>query len=66
VQRYFWDGLIHRFRATLVREGAIDASDLELFEVVDNPQEVVDAIFKYYEHRGFGLSAEEQEILLHL
>jgi hypothetical protein len=43
-----------------------DASDLELFEVVDNPQEVVDAIFKYYEHRGFGLSAEEQEILLHL
>jgi hypothetical protein len=24
---------------------------LELFEVVDNPQKVVDAIFKYYEHR---------------
>ncbi|MGH8478508.1 MAG: TIGR00730 family Rossman fold protein [Gammaproteobacteria bacterium] len=66
VQREFWDGLLHWFRATLVPEGAIDASDLELFEVVDNPQEVVDAIFKYYEHRGFGLSAEEQEILLHL
>jgi hypothetical protein len=39
---------------------------LELIEVVDNPQEVVDAIFKYYEHRGLGLSAEAQEILLHL
>jgi hypothetical protein len=39
---------------------------LELFEVVDNPQKVVDAIFKYYEHRAFGLSAEAQEILLHL
>ena len=26
VQRYFWDGLLHWFRATLVREGAIDAS----------------------------------------
>jgi hypothetical protein len=39
---------------------------LELFEVVDNPQEVVDAIFKCYEHRGLGLSAEGQEILLHL
>ena len=39
---------------------------LELFEVVDNPREVVDAIFKYYEHRGLGLSAEGQEILLHL
>ena len=39
---------------------------LELFEVVDNPREVVDAIFKCYEHRGLGLSAEGQEILLHL
>ena len=49
-----------------MREGAVDASDREIFEVVDNPQEVVDAISKYYEHGGFGLSAEEQEILLHL
>ena len=39
---------------------------LELFEVVDNPREVVDAIFKYYEHRAFGLSGEKQEILLHV
>ncbi len=66
VQRDFWEGLIAWFRATLVREGLIDACDLDLFEVVDNPKDVVDAIFKYYEHRGFGLSAEEQEILLHL
>jgi hypothetical protein len=34
--------------------------------VVDNPKEVVDAIFKYYEHCGFGLPAVEQVILLHL
>jgi uncharacterized protein (TIGR00730 family) len=66
VQREFWQGLIDWFATTMVSEGVITESDLELFEVVDNPQEVVDAIFKYYEHRGFGLSAEEREILLDL
>jgi len=65
VQGYFWDGLIHWFRATLVRE-VPSTRPLEPFEVVDNPQKVVDAIFKYYEHRAFGLSAEGQEILLRL
>ena len=65
VHRCFWDGLLHWFRATLVRE-VPSTLPLERFEVVDNPREVVDAIFKCYEHRGLGLSAEGQEILLHL
>ena len=64
VQRYR-DDLIHWFRATPVREGAIDAS-AGARRGVDNPREVVDAIFKYYEHRAFGLSAKAQEMPLHL
>ncbi|MGH8537999.1 MAG: TIGR00730 family Rossman fold protein [Gammaproteobacteria bacterium] len=62
----FWRGLIEWFKSTLVGEGTIDAKDLDLFEVVDHPREVVDAIFRHYEHRGFALSAEEQEMLMHL
>jgi uncharacterized protein (TIGR00730 family) len=66
VGRDFWNGLIHWLKDTLVAEETIDEEDLALFEVVDKPQEVVDAIFKYYEHRGFAPSAEEQEMLQHL
>lgn len=62
----FWEGLIAWFRNTLVTEGTIAAADLDLFSVVDSAQEVVDAIFKHYETRGFEPSAQEQEILLQL
>jgi len=62
----FWAGLIEWFRATLVKEATIDAADLELVQMLDKPQEVVDAIFNHYESRGFEPSAEEREILLDL
>jgi uncharacterized protein (TIGR00730 family) len=62
----YWSGLIEWFKGTLVREGAIDEADLELFQMMDEPEEVVEAIFRYYEHRGFEPSAEEKEILLDL
>ena len=62
----YWEGLLGWFKNTLVAEGTIDAGDLDLVEVLDKPQEVVDAIFNHYESRGFEPSAEEQEILLDL
>ena len=66
VNSRFWDGLIEWFRKTLVERGNIDPEDLNLFQLVDKPQEVVEAIFDYYEDRGFEPSAAEREILLHL
>ena len=62
----FWNGLLDWFKKTLVEEGTIDASDLDLIKVLDKPQDVVNAIFQHYEHRGFEPSAEENEILLEL
>ncbi|MEJ2553990.1 MAG: TIGR00730 family Rossman fold protein [Gammaproteobacteria bacterium] len=62
----FWGGLIEWFKTTLVKEVTIDAGDLDLVQVLDKPQEVVDAIFNHYESRGFEPSAEEQEMLLDL
>ncbi len=66
VNSKFWDGLIQWFRQTLVTEGTIDPDDLNLFQLVDKPAEVVEAIFAHYEHRCFEPSAAEREILLHL
>jgi hypothetical protein len=62
----FWRGLIGWFRERLVAEGMIDARDIDLLQVIDEPQAVVDAIFSYYEKRGFEPSPAEREVLLNL
>ncbi len=66
VHRPFWQGLLQWLEHTVAKEGMINATDLELYKVLDHPQEVVDAIFDYYEHRGFEPSRAEREILLDL
>ena len=66
VNSAFWDGLLKWFRQSLVKRGNIDRQDLNLLRLVDKPQEVVEAIFEYYEDRCFEPSAAELEILLHL
>jgi uncharacterized protein (TIGR00730 family) len=62
----FWTGLIDWFRETLVTKGTISPEDLDLFQVLDEPQAVVDAIFDYYEHKSFEPSEQEQAKLLEL
>ena len=66
MQRKFWDALLDWFRERLVGAGTIDAPDLELLQVVEEPQQVVDAIFAFYEKRGFEPSPAEREVLLNL
>jgi len=62
----FWSGLVDWFRARLVEEGMISADDMNLIEVIDDPDAVVAAIFRHYETRGFEPSPREREILLNL
>lgn len=62
----FWDGLIGWFRQSLLKEGSIDEADLDLFQVLDEPRDVVNAIFSHYEHSGFEPSEEEQRVMLDL
>ena len=62
----FWRGLLDWFRDTLIAEGMIDSADMNLVQIHDEPRAVVDAIFTYYEMRGFEPSAVEREILLNL
>jgi uncharacterized protein (TIGR00730 family) len=66
VKRSFWQGLLSWFEQTLVPSGVISAADMDLFVVLDDPADVVDAIFQHYEQRGFEPSAEEQERMMEL
>ncbi len=60
----FWRGLIDWLRERLATEGMIDEADVDLLQVIDKPEEVVDAIFRHYERHGFeALSAKPQWML---
>ena len=62
----FWRGLIAWFRERLVGEGMIDAGDMDLIRIIDEPEQVVEAIFKHYESRPFGPLPNERELMLNL
>lgn len=66
VHRPFWQGLIDWFQARLVAEKMINDDDMDLIQVLDEPSEIVAAIFNYYERRGFSLSPSELEVQLNL
>ena len=66
VHEPYWRGLIDWCRARLVEEGMIDATDIDLMQVCNEPKEVVDAIFAFYEKRGFEASPAEREAMLNL
>ena len=62
----FWGGLITWFKERLVGEGMVDPEDIDLIQVIDEPEKVVEAIFKHYEARPFGPLPNEHEMLLNL
>ena len=62
----FWRGMLDWLKQSLVAEGMIAPEDMDLIQVIDEPGEVVNAIFQYYETLGFEPSAAEREVQLNL
>ena len=42
------------------------ANDLDLMQVIEEPEAIVEAIFDFYESRGFQPTREEREKMLNL
>jgi uncharacterized protein (TIGR00730 family) len=66
VGKKFWAGMIDWFRDTLISEGMIEAADMNLIQLIDEPNEIVAAIFEHYETQGFELSASDLKKQLYL
>ena len=64
VNKKFWKGLIDWFTDTLLENKTISASDLELFSLVDDPDEICDLIFDHYETIGFHKLSDQERIVL--
>ena len=47
----FWEGLLSWFRNTLIPTGVISAKDLDLMQVIDDPDQVLEAVLQFYEDR---------------
>jgi hypothetical protein len=62
----FWRGLLDWFEDTMIKCGTIDADDMQLMQLCDEPEAIVEAIFRHYETRSLEPSEAEQEILLEL
>jgi uncharacterized protein (TIGR00730 family) len=62
----FWRGLLAWMEDKLVGEGMIDEKDMQLMQVIEEPDAVVEAIFRFYENRGFVPTREEREKMLNL
>ncbi|MDY0781043.1 TIGR00730 family Rossman fold protein [Tenacibaculum sp. IB213877] len=48
VGKKFWGGLLDWIKNTLIEEGNISPEDLNLFRIVDTPEEAVDHFNKFY------------------
>ena len=62
----FWKGLLDWLQDKVVGEGMIGAQDMNLVQIIEEPAAIVEAIFKFYEGRGFQATRAEREKMLNL
>lgn len=58
----FWQGLLDWFRTQLAGDGMILEKDLDLIQVIDEPANIVEAIFAFYEARNIVLTEDDPQV----
>jgi uncharacterized protein (TIGR00730 family) len=62
----FWRGLLNWMQDQMVVWGTITREDLDMLQIIEDPDDVVKAIFDFYEESGFKPTPEEREKMLNL
>jgi uncharacterized protein (TIGR00730 family) len=62
----FWQGFLDWIRMQMADKGLIEDKDLNLVQIIDEPANVVDAIFAFYEAHDIEPSDEERQRMLYL
>jgi uncharacterized protein (TIGR00730 family) len=60
----FWKDLTRWISETLAGEGMIDSADSHLFEIIDDPQDIVDSILDFYERQESTPPSIHRDLLL--
>ena len=66
VNSSYWKGLLDWVRGRMLSDGMIGVEDPDLMQVIDEPKQIVEAIFSHYHSRGFEPSPSEREAELAL
>ncbi len=62
----FWRGLLEWFQYQLVKDGMISSLDMEIVQLIDEPSNIVDAIFAFYEAEDTEPTDEARQKALYL
>lgn len=62
----FWSGLISWFENTMVSQGTISPEDMNLFRVVEDPAEVVEAILDFYDNEEHNMTPDSSQSTLEI
>ncbi|MBC3861490.1 TIGR00730 family Rossman fold protein [Undibacterium jejuense] len=62
----FWSGLLEWIKVQMAGNGMIAPEDLNLVQLIDEPANIVDAIYAFYEERNIEPSEEERHRMLYL
>jgi len=62
----FWGGLLEWIKVQMAGNGMIAPEDLNLVQLIDEPANIVDAIYAFYEERDIEPSDEERQRMLYL
>ena len=52
VGKDYWDGLVNWLKEKLLKTNKIYKNDLSIFEIVENPEEVIEILNKYYKNKN--------------
>jgi len=63
VKEPFWRDLVRWFDNVLIAEDMIHTRDTELYQIVNRPEEVVEAIQGYYNRRGIEPTPQEEVLM---
>ncbi len=59
----YWRGLLQWMREQLEAAHLVTPGDVDLMQVIDEPQQVVDAIFDFYQQAGFAHSSHDTQLV---
>lgn len=62
----FWQGLLGWFGSSMIEAGTISPGDLDLFQITDDPQFVVNAIFDFYEGFELDRMIDDSQLMMDL
>ncbi|MFH1552917.1 MAG: TIGR00730 family Rossman fold protein [Candidatus Omnitrophota bacterium] len=48
----YWEGMLHWIRSTCLGANTLDKKDMDIFKVIDDPDEIIEYVNQFYKQKG--------------